>query len=147
MRTTPRYYLIADDGQILRLAQKTFYDILLKRRATPFSELRGHRVRLATLDVLIDGKRAIGVARANFNYITFDADGLFDSTEWDKSFEHFVSTWDLPTIDADTKVINARSRFADRQRDIDQTWVPSDELRDRLVAAATGKKPRPTTIN
>jgi hypothetical protein len=147
MRTAPRYYLIADDDTIHRLAQTTFYGIVLQKKPTPFPELRGQRVKLATIYVALDGRRAVGVARAQFNFITFDANGLFDSTEWDKSFEATISTWRIPTIDEATPVIDARARFADRRGQIEQTWVPSDELRGRLVAAATGTKRHRPAIN
>jgi hypothetical protein len=147
MRTAPRYYLIADDDTIHRLARATFYDILLQKKPTPFAELRGQRVKLATMYVALDGRRPVAVARAQFNFITFDTNGLFDSTEWDNSFEATISTWTIPTIDQATPVIDACARFADRRDEIEQTWVPSDELRGRLVAAATGTKTQPGAVN
>jgi hypothetical protein len=147
MRTAPRYYLIADDDTIHRLARATFYDILMQKKPTPFPELRGQRVKLATMYVALDGRRAVAVARAQFNFITFDDNGLFNSTEWDESFDRTISTWTLPTIDQPTPVIDARARFADRRDEIEQTWVPSDELRGRLVAAATGTKSQRPAIH
>lgn len=147
MRTSPRYYLIAEDDQIVRLARPTFYDILLQKKATPFPQFRGHRVKLATLHVALDGRRPVAVARADFNYITFDDDGLFDSTEWDKSWERTISTWTLPTLGPDNRVIDARAQFADRAAEAQETWVPSDELRQRLVAAAIGKRQPRAIVN
>jgi hypothetical protein len=148
MSTAPRYYLIADDDTIRRLARATFYDILMQKKPTPFPELRGQRVKLATMYVALDGRRAVAVARAQFNFITFDDNGLFDSTEWDEASERTISTWSIPKIDDEpTPVIDARARFADRRNEIEQTWVPSDELRGRLVAAATGTKSQRPAIN
>jgi hypothetical protein len=145
MRTSPRYYLIAEDDEILRLAQPTFYDILLQKKPTPFPQFRGHRVKLATLHVALDGRRPVAVARAAFNYITFDDHGLFDSTEWDKSFERVIETWDLPKLSADNTVIDARAQFVDRRAEAEETWIPSDELRERLIASAIGKRrPQPS---
>jgi len=140
MCTSPRYYLIAEDDQILRLARPTFYDILLHKMPTPFPQFCGHRVRLATLHVAVDGRRAIAVARADFNFITFDHDGLFDSSEWRKSLERTISTWTIPKVGEDSAVIDARAQFVDRRAEAEETWVPTDELRARLVAAAIGKR-------
>lgn len=147
MRTTPRYYLIGDDDAIHRLARATFYDILMRKKPTPFPELRGQRVKLATMYVALDGRRAVGVARAQFNFMTFDDNGLFNSTAWEESFERTISTWTIPTIHETTPVIDARARFADRRDEIEQTWVPSDELLARLVAAATGTKSQKPAIH
>ncbi|MBV8546965.1 MAG: hypothetical protein JO093_18830 [Acidobacteria bacterium] len=140
MRTAPRYYLIADDGTIHRLARATFYDILMQKKPTPFPELRGQRVKLATIYVALDGRRAVAVARAQFNFITFDSDGLFDSTEWDEASERTIEAWTIPKIDEPTPVIDARARFAARRNEIEQTWIPSDELRDQLFATAVAKR-------
>ena len=76
MRTAPRDYLVGEDGQIHRLAQKTFLRILAQKKATPFPELKGHRVRLATLHVQLGGNRPVAIAKASDNFITFDDDGL-----------------------------------------------------------------------
>jgi hypothetical protein len=140
MRTAPRYYLIADDDTIYRLARATFYDILMQKKPTPFPELRGQRVKLATIYVALDGRRAVAVARAQFNFITFDDDGLFDSTEWDQASERTIEAWTIPKIDEPSPVIDARARFADRRNEIEQTWIPSDELRTQLFATAVAKR-------
>ena len=58
MRTAPRYYLVGDDGEIHRLAQRTFFRILEQKTATPFPQLKGRRVRLATLHVQLEGTEA-----------------------------------------------------------------------------------------
>lgn len=42
MRTAPRYYLVGDDGQVHRLAQKTFFRILAQKKATPFPDFAPH---------------------------------------------------------------------------------------------------------
>lgn len=140
MHTAPRYYLIADDDTIYRLARATFYDILLQKKPTPFPELRGQRVKLATIYVALDGRRAVAVARALFNFITFDDEGLFDSTEWDEASERTIEAWTIPKINEPSPVIDARARFADRRNEIEQTWIPSDELRDQLFATAVAKR-------
>jgi hypothetical protein len=34
--TAPRYYLLAEDGTIHRLARSAFYDLILEKIAVPF---------------------------------------------------------------------------------------------------------------
>ncbi|MEO8381774.1 MAG: hypothetical protein ABI779_19085 [Acidobacteriota bacterium] len=140
MRTVPRYYLVGDDGEILRLAQKTFFRILEQRITTPFPQLKGHRVKLATLQVQLDGKRPVAVMKATYNFITFDDNGILDSTEWDQSFEQTIATWAIPSIPKQPTVIDARARFTDRRHHHELTWDPTDELRDALFAKATGHR-------
>ena len=50
MSTAPRYYLVADDGKIHRLARATFYKLLEQKIPTPFPEFNGRRVKLATVN-------------------------------------------------------------------------------------------------
>jgi hypothetical protein len=140
MRTSPRYYLVGDDGEIHRLAQKTFFRILEQKTATPFPELKGQRVRLATLLVQLEGKRPIGIAKASYNFITFDENGLIDSSEWDQAFAETVATWTIPTIPKPSALIDARARFTDRRQQHEMTWSPTDDVREALIAKATGKR-------
>lgn len=140
MRTAPRYYLIADDGSIHRLARTTFYDLIQQKIATPFPEFKGKRVRLAAVHVRLDGRRPVGVTRASFTFMTFDANGMFDSTEWDEAADAMIDTWTIPSLDRSSPVIDARARFTDRRYEHEQTWKPTDELRRQLFTKAIGKR-------
>ena len=140
MRSTPRYYLIADDGSIHRLAQATFYKLLEQKIPTPFPEFNGKRVKLATVNVRLDGRRAIAVIRASYTFMTFDAEGIFDSTEWDEAADATIAAWSIPEVGETSPVIDARARFVDRRYEIEQTWQPSDELRNQLFATAVAKR-------
>lgn len=84
-------------------------DILEQKTAAPFPELKGHRVRLATLHVFLEGNRPIGVAKASYNFITFDEHGLIECTEWDQAFADTVATWTIPTIPKPSGLIDARA--------------------------------------
>ena len=42
MSTAPRYYLVADDGKIRRLARATFYKLLEQKIPSPFPEFNGN---------------------------------------------------------------------------------------------------------
>lgn len=139
MATSPRYYLLAEDGTIHRLARSAFYDLIVQKVAVPFPELSGQRVRLATILVRLDGRRPVSVAGATFNYMTFREDGFFDSGEWDQASEFTIRTWELPTVDSPPSVLDGRQRFDARRRQ-DGTWTPTDELRQRLEIAAIGKR-------
>ena len=139
MTTSPRYYLLAEDGTIHRLARSAFYDLIVQKVAVPFPELSGQRVRLATILVRLDGRRPVSVAGATFNYMTFREDGFFDSGEWDQDSEFTIRTWELPTVDSPPSVLDGRERFDARRRQ-DGTWTPTDELRQRLEIAAIGKR-------
>lgn len=138
MRTAPRYYVLADDGTIRRLARAKFFAILEQKTAAPFAELHGHRVRLATIQVELDGRRPVAVRGASFNYITFDADGYFDSSEWDNATRTTIEAWKSPTRPTSQSLLDGRDRFAARRRQHEHTWQPDDELRRRLFATATG---------
>lgn len=140
MPTAQRYYLIADDGKIHRLARTTFYKLLEQKIPTPFPQFNGRRVKLATVNVRLDGRRAIAVTRASYTFITFDANGIFDSTEWDAATEATIATWTIPSFEPSSPVIDARARFTDRRNELEQTWEPSDDLRKHLFATATAKR-------
>jgi hypothetical protein len=140
VRTSPRYYLVGDNGEIHRLAQKTFFSILEQRTATPFPELKGLRVKLATLHVQIEGNRPVRVAKATYNFITFDENGILDSSEWDDAFDDTIGTWTIPSLAKPATVIDARARFTDRRHEHEMTWKPSDDERDALIAKATGRR-------
>ena len=76
--------------------------------------------------VALDGRRAVAVARAQFHFITFNDEGLFDSTEWDESFDTVIDTWTIPKIGEPGPVIDARARFVDRRDEIEQTCRQMD---------------------
>lgn len=137
MSTSPRYYLIADDGKVHRLARTIFYKLLEQKIPTPLPEFIGKRAKLARVNVRLDGRRAIAVTRASYTFITFDANGFFDSTEWDAATESTIETWTVPTLPSSAPVIDARARFADRRYELEQTWQSSDDLRRQLFANAT----------
>jgi hypothetical protein len=139
MATAPRYYLLAEDGTIHRLARSAFYDLILEKIAVPFPELSGQRVRLATIHVRLDGRRPVSVAGADFNYMTFREDGFFDSGEWDQASDFTIQTWEIPKLDSPSSVLDGRERFDARRRQ-DGTWTPTDELRQRLEIAAIGER-------
>lgn len=139
MATSPRYYLLAEDGTIHRLARSAFFDLILEKAAVPFPALSGQRVRLATIHVRLDGRRAVSVASASFDYMTFRDDGFFDSGEWDQHSDFTIQTWEIPKLDTPPSVLDGRERF-DGRRHEDGTWTPTDELRQRLELAAIGKR-------
>lgn len=43
------------------------------------------------------------------HFITFDADGIFDSTEWDAAADASISACVIPALNANTPVIDARA--------------------------------------
>src|SRR5688500_3917531 len=129
MPTAQHYYLIADDAKIHRLARTTFYTLLEQKIPTPLPEIKGKRGKHATVNVRLDGRRAIAVTRASYTFISFDANGFFDSTEWDAATEATIETWTVPTLPSSEPVIDARARFADHRYELEQTWQPSDDLR------------------
>jgi hypothetical protein len=139
MATSSRYYLLAEDGTIHRLARSAFYDLILQKVVVPFPELSGQRVRLATIHVRLDGRRPVSVAGATFNYMTFRDDGFFDSGEWDQASDFTIQTWQLPTVESPPSILDGRERFDARRRQ-DGTWTPTDDLRQRLEVAAIGKR-------
>jgi hypothetical protein len=139
MATSPRYYLLAEDGTIHRLARSAFYDLILEKVTVPFPELSGQRVRLATIHVRLEGRRPVSVAGATFNYMTFRDDGFFDSGEWDQDSDFTIRTWEIPKLDSPPSVLDGRPHFDERRRQ-DGTWTPTDELRQRLEIAAVGKR-------
>ena len=138
MRTAQRYYIVADDGAIRRVAVSTFHRIILQRTLTPFADLVGKRVRFAQITVQVDGRKPVGVRGASFGYLTFDDNGLFDSSEWDDAARATVESWPSPTNTAATSVLDARARFTDRRLELEHGWQPSDDLRKELFAKATG---------
>jgi hypothetical protein len=68
MVTSPRYYLLAEDGTIHRLARSAFYDLILDKVVVPCTELSGPGSPRSTFDATAG---VPSVASATFNDMTF----------------------------------------------------------------------------
>lgn len=137
MHTSPRYYLVADDGSIRRLPRSTFHRIILQRTGAPSAEFHGKRVPFAEIVVQLDGRKPVAVQRASYGYLSFDANGDFDPSEWEAIEHAVIESWPSPTAPLNASLIDARARFADRRIALEHNWQPNDELREKLFAAAT----------
>jgi hypothetical protein len=101
MATSPRYYLLAGDGTIHRLARSTFYDLILEkaaRRAIPRAE---RSTRPARHDSRSTRRQATRLGRqCDVQLHDLRGDGFFDSGEWDQASDFTIQTWELPTVDS-----------------------------------------------
>jgi|SRR6185436_7636554 len=140
MSTSQRYYIIADDGSFQPLSRTTFHRIILQKASAPSPAFFGKRVQFAEIVVKLDGRRPVAVQRANFGYLTFDANGEFDSSEWDDIGRSVIESWPAPSVADNGTLVDARHVFADRRIAHEHNWQPSAELRAELFAAATRRR-------
>ena len=144
MRKATRFYIIGDDGTIRRLAYLKFEGIITQRMQTPFADLAGKRVRYVQLTVQLEQRRAVAILRALFRYLTFDNDGMFDSSEWDQAFEATVDAWGSPVRSRASSSADAITHFANRRRAREYEWQPTVEMRRVLLEKVTRNR-RPST--
>lgn len=137
MGWSSRPFLVAADGELLRLAGAAFSRMLRPGSPCRVPQFAAQRLRMAEVVVETADRVVLGVRHVSFSVLSFDADGCLDVAQLNT---HQVARPDvmLSTVLAgsgsDAKVVDAACRFAARGG----SWEPDPPLRRRIESAALG---------
>jgi hypothetical protein len=134
------YYVIESDGTFWLLPKKTFARILEPLHSERHAEFAGQRVRYAQIDVAYEGNDPVRIARASFHSLKFDEAGQLDDEDVFKQQELMLQRLAEPADYYEAGGASARAERADQELDLRFGWAPTAELRERLFAAALGRK-------
>jgi len=133
-----RMFLLDQDDSLYRLPNTKFEQML--RNPTSYRLLRfaGARVRMTDVAVELRRRQPIRVVRITFGFLTFDGDGYFDASAFDR---HQRARAELGLASPLTEpgggetVVDAANRFVAQGG----LWAPSRTLQRRIDAAALGQ--------
>lgn len=136
----PSYYLVLDDNTFRRLRKNTFYRIMLQHEDEVHPEFKGQRVKYAAIYIQYDGHRPIAVRRATFGVITFDENGRFDDTQWQRQAQLVVEGFPHSDEVNQPHLTDARVARANEEYGHEYGWEPTPSLRKQLYDAALHNK-------
>ena len=140
MKVRSCYYVVESDGTFWRMPKKTFARIIEPRHNEQHVEFAGQRVRYAQIDVAYEGNDPIAVARATFHSMKFDDTGHLDEEDVFKQQEVMLKRLGQTDDYYHPGRREARAAQADEEFDLRFGWTPTEELRQRLFAAALANK-------
>ena len=133
-----RMFLLDQDDGLYRLPNTKFEQMI--RNPTSYRLLRfaGARVRMTDVAVELRRRQPIRVVRITFGFLTFDGDGYFDASGFDR---HQRARAELGLASPITEpggaetVVDAANRFVVQGG----LWAPSRTLQRRIDATALGQ--------
>ena len=135
-----RVFIVEDHDSINRL-QLTKYERLLKRSSDEhLLKYAGKRVRYALLVVDLVNRRPTEIVRDQFGFLEFDDEGQLKIAEQGK-MESLAFDMLAPILSDQTnsRVIDARHKFAKKSYLDKFSWTPTDEIIAAIAKAIFGK--------
>ena len=135
-----RIFIVEDDDTIKRLPLAC-YERLHKRDADErLSKYAGKRVRYALIVVDLVNRRPIEIIRDEFGFLEFDDEGRLKVSEHEK-MESLAFDMLAPLFSDQTnsRVIDARHKFAQKSYFDKYSWTPTDEIITGIAEAIFGK--------
>ena len=135
-----RIFIVEDDDTIKRLPLARFERLHKRHPAERILKYSGKRVRYALVVVDLLSRIPVEILRDEFGFLEFDDEGRLKTTEYDKQESlAFDMLTPLFAIKKDSRVIDARHKFA-RKRYFDKySWAPSDKIIAGIAEAIFGK--------
>lgn len=139
MATGVRVFIVGSDGSVRRLPVAR-YDALIRREPEgALPEYAGKRVRAAILFVEIEGRRPVGLTRAEFGIWRLDKHGFLDEAHERRLRRAAVQDIALGVGLTTDPFEKQRSLFCRKQAEHEDRWKPTPELEAYLVALALGR--------
>jgi hypothetical protein len=138
MGLSGRIFLVDENDGLYRLPNATFEQMLQDPRSCRLARFAGARVRMADLVVELRRRQPVRVVRATFHILSFDGDGCFKASVFDRQQRALVELAIAPGIGehaGPANVVEAAERFVAQGG----RWVPSRSLGHRIEAAALGR--------
>ena len=138
MGLSGRIFLLDENDGLHRLPNPAFEQMLQDPRACRLARFAGARVRMAHLVVELRDRQPLRVVRATFHILSFDGDGCFMASVFDRQQRALVELAIAPVIgqsERPANVVEAAERFVAQGG----RWVPSRSLERRIEEAALGR--------
>jgi hypothetical protein len=135
-----RVFIVEDDDSIKRLPLAQYERLLKRDPNESLPKYAGRRIRYALLVVDLVNRRPIEIVRDQFGFLDFDDEGRLKIAEHEKK-ESLAFDMLAPVLSdqTDSRVIDARHKFA-RKRYFDKNrWEPTDEIIAAIAEAIFGK--------
>lgn len=133
-----RMFLLDQDDSLYRLPNTQFEQMHRDPASHPLPLFAGTRVRMTEVVVELLDRQAIRVIRTTFGFLTFDGEGHFDPSAFDRHERARAELGLAPLVDepgSNVTVVDAASRFVAQGG----RWVPSRTLARRIDEAALGR--------
>jgi len=138
MGVSCRMFLLDPDDNLYRLPNTQFEQMLRDPSSHRVQRLAGTRMRMTDVVVVLQDRQAICVDRITFSYMSFDENGYFDPSAFDR---HQRARVELALTPLDTApgraatIVDAASRFVAQGG----RWTPSRALERRIYEVALGR--------
>ena len=133
-------FIVEDDDTIKRLPLARFERLLNRDPDERLSKYARKRVRYALIVVDLVNRKPIEVIRDEYAFLDFDREGRLKEPEFENEE---ISAFDMLDFSSseqqDSRVIDARHKFA-RKRSFDKhKWKPTDKIVTAIAEATLGK--------
>ena len=135
-----RVFIVEDDDSINRLPLAQYERLLKRGPDERLLKYAGKRVRYALLVVDLVNRRPIEIVRDQFGFLDFDDEGQLKIGEHEKK-ESLAFDMLAPILSDQTnsRVIDARHKFAKKSYLDKFSWEPTDEIIAAIAKAIFGK--------
>ncbi len=135
-----RVFIVEDDDSINRLPLAQ-YERLLKRSSDErLLKYAGKRFRYALLVVDLVNRRPIEIVRDQFGFLDFDDEGQLKIAEHEKKKSlAFDMLAPILSDQTNSRVIDARHKFAKKSYHDKFSWTPTDEIIAAIAKAIFSK--------
>jgi hypothetical protein len=129
-----RIFFIDNDDNIKKIPLTRFDRIRNRYPKEIFLEYKNTRIRYAEVVVELENRKPVFMARADYGYFKFDADGLLVEKFLNDKWE--ISCNILPISSSSNysdKIIYANDKFAEKRFKNQFTWIPSNKLEKKVL--------------
>ena len=134
-----RIFIIGDNDSMTRMPVKRFNRLIRRDPAERFPEYAGKRLRYALIVIESENREPVGVLRAQYSYLAFDAEGRLREDEREKVTRLSMELVEPLSGDQSETVINAGHKFARKRFDREYRWTPTEEMGAAIYTAIFGK--------
>ena len=131
-----RVFLVEDDDSINRLPLAKYERLLRRSSDERLLKYAGKQVRYALIVVDLVNRKPIEIVRDQFGFLDFDDEGRLKIAEHEKKeSEAFEMLAPILSEQRNSRIIDARHKFAQKSYLDKFSWTPTDE-----IIAAIGKE-------
>ena len=135
-----RIFIVEDDDTIKRLPLARYERMLKRDSDERLLEYAGKRFRYALIVVDLFNRRPIEIVKDEFGFLFFDDEGRLKVSEHGKEESLALDMLDpLFSDQTNSRVIDARHKFAKKRHFDKHRWEPTDEIIAAIGEAILGK--------
>ena len=135
-----RIFIVEEDDTIKRFPLARYERLHKRDPDERFLKYAGKRVRYALIVVDLVNRRPIEIVKDEFGFLFFDDEGRLKVSEHGKEESLALDMLDpLFSDQTNSRVIDARHKFAKKRYFDKFSWTPTDEIVAGIAAAVFGK--------